>query len=215
MANGAPDTAGAMHGGRKELTVPLIWPLGRGDLDNQDQHMHTPATSATSATFSTTGGFLTSPNAVATKAGLSALVPTGPFADGYQDFNTTDGLASGIRRRHRCAFRRRARCRHVGARTRPRHHGRNRRPDGHHAVRARQYHLDAVHGFEDHLGARLHTDGHTGHTDTPTTQTTTTNADDDSHDVHAATRRRHHRQRRAPPPENPLVSGTDFVKRST
>jgi hypothetical protein len=30
---------------------------------------------------------VSSPNAVAAKAGLYALVPTGPFADGNQDFN--------------------------------------------------------------------------------------------------------------------------------
>ena len=45
-----------------------------------------------STVYETTGGFITLPNAVAAKAGLYALVPTGPFDDGYQDFNKTNGL---------------------------------------------------------------------------------------------------------------------------
>lgn len=42
--------------------------------------------------YETAGGFVTSPNAVAAKAGLYVVAPTGPFADGYQDFNKTNGL---------------------------------------------------------------------------------------------------------------------------
>ena len=45
-----------------------------------------------STVYETQSGFITSPNPVAIKAGLSAVVPTGPFSDGYQDFNTTNKL---------------------------------------------------------------------------------------------------------------------------
>jgi hypothetical protein len=34
--------------------------------------------------------------------------------------------------------------------------------------------VDAAHGCKDHLGTRLQTDGHTGHTATPTITTTPT-----------------------------------------
>jgi hypothetical protein len=67
--------------------------------------------------------------------------------------------------------------------------------------------------FEDHLDARLHTDGHTGHTDHTDHTDEHDYADDDSHDVYAATD--------DATTDNdagtryPLVSGTDFVKRST
>lgn len=42
--------------------------------------------------YETAGGFVTSPNAVAIKAGLYVVSPTGPFAGGYQDFNKANGL---------------------------------------------------------------------------------------------------------------------------
>lgn len=42
--------------------------------------------------FETTSGFITSPNAVAAKAGLYVVAPEGPFANGYQDFDKTNGL---------------------------------------------------------------------------------------------------------------------------
>ena len=45
-----------------------------------------------STVYETQSGFITSPNPVAIKAGLSAVVPTGPFSNGYQDFNTTNKL---------------------------------------------------------------------------------------------------------------------------
>jgi hypothetical protein len=45
-----------------------------------------------STVFETTSGFITSPNPVAVKAGSYMLVPTGPFANGYQDFNKSTGL---------------------------------------------------------------------------------------------------------------------------
>jgi hypothetical protein len=46
----------------------------------------------TVSTVYETSGFVTSPNPVASKAGSYMLVPTGPFASGYQDFNQTNGL---------------------------------------------------------------------------------------------------------------------------
>ncbi|SEH88551.1 hypothetical protein SAMN04489835_5276 [Mycolicibacterium rutilum] len=42
--------------------------------------------------YETATGFVTSPNPVAIKAGLYVVSPKGPFADGYQDFNKTNGL---------------------------------------------------------------------------------------------------------------------------
>jgi hypothetical protein len=45
-----------------------------------------------STVYQTTSGFVTSPNPVAAKAGSYTLVPTGPFANGYQDFNQSNGL---------------------------------------------------------------------------------------------------------------------------
>ncbi|WP_234794044.1 hypothetical protein [Mycolicibacterium flavescens] len=42
--------------------------------------------------YETAAGFVTSPNAVAIKAGLYVVSPVGPFADGYQDFNKANGL---------------------------------------------------------------------------------------------------------------------------
>jgi hypothetical protein len=45
-----------------------------------------------STLYETTSGFVTSPNPVAAKAGSYVLVPTGAFANGYQDFNKVNGL---------------------------------------------------------------------------------------------------------------------------
>ena len=45
-----------------------------------------------STVFETTSGFITSPNPVAAKAGSYMVVPTGPFANGYQDFNKSTGV---------------------------------------------------------------------------------------------------------------------------
>jgi hypothetical protein len=45
-----------------------------------------------STVFETTSGFVTSPNPVAAKAGSYVRTPIGPFANGYQDFNKTEGL---------------------------------------------------------------------------------------------------------------------------
>ncbi len=45
-----------------------------------------------STVFETTSGMITSPNPVAAKAGSYMMVPIGPFANGYQDFNKTTGL---------------------------------------------------------------------------------------------------------------------------
>jgi hypothetical protein len=42
--------------------------------------------------FETPSGFITSPNPVAVKAGSYLISPTGPFANGYQDFNKSTGL---------------------------------------------------------------------------------------------------------------------------
>ena len=45
-----------------------------------------------STVYETQSGFITSPNPVAIKAGLYAVAPTGPFSDGYQDFDTATKL---------------------------------------------------------------------------------------------------------------------------
>lgn len=45
-----------------------------------------------STVYETQSGFIPSPNPVAAKAGLYVVAPIGPFANGYQDFNKTNGL---------------------------------------------------------------------------------------------------------------------------
>jgi hypothetical protein len=45
-----------------------------------------------STVFQLSSGFVTSPNPVAAKAGSYMRSPIGPFANGYQDFNKSDGL---------------------------------------------------------------------------------------------------------------------------
>ena len=45
-----------------------------------------------STVFEMTSGFITSPSPAAAKAGSYLLSPTGPFTNGYQDFNKSTGL---------------------------------------------------------------------------------------------------------------------------
>jgi polysaccharide biosynthesis protein PslG len=45
-----------------------------------------------STVYQTSGGFLSSPNPVAVKAGSYMVSPIGPFTNGYQDFNKSTGL---------------------------------------------------------------------------------------------------------------------------
>ena len=137
---------------------------------------------------------------------MFAVVPTGPFSDGYQDFNTTTlrvcaPVPSPL---PTCRW-----CPNSGLAITDETGG----PTG--------TTMQFEHGnitWTPWTGSKItwapgSTPTATGHTDTPATPTTTTDADDDSHDVHAATT--------TPPPTtttpqpgNPLVSGADFGKRS-